>query len=196
MPLGSIPRRKPIGPATPVGPNPYSGLASVGSVSRGLAIKPQGLMTHGKYQRTQPATQKETVPFGNLEGIQSRRTLPAHPSETPHSGVPWRHTLSLTLTLTHPPTQSPGKHDTVLADVAEITLGHYPNPRLASEGSVPRGLAPKSQEMGHLSNTRGLRLSPRRKPHHVELRKALRAGVHCMHIEAHLHFHWPPCRKP
>ncbi|XP_045639579.1 protein PRRC2A-like [Ursus americanus] len=62
----------------PSRPNLNPSLVSERSIPRGLAPKPHGFGTPEQYQRTQPATQKETVPLGTPKRIRSRRNLNAN----------------------------------------------------------------------------------------------------------------------
>lgn len=76
------------------GPNPNPILGSEGSNSKSLDPK-----TLEQHQRTQPATKKETVVFGTMERIPSRRNveIPLRPPQ--HSAAPWTTMQSLTLIL-------------------------------------------------------------------------------------------------
>ena len=144
-----------IGPASLLGANSNPRSAPEGPLQRGLLPQRQGLGTPEPQHQTHPAAPLAHEPLGVPPFIQGGRTGNAHHAhgdfQRPPAPKRWGPRSGL-------PARSPGPvlhlaHSRRFGPAS--LLGANPDPRLAPERPLPRGLAPQCQGLGTPEPQRG-----------------------------------------
>lgn len=106
--LGGSPKHFQISPAMPLGLKPNPTLGTERPIPKGLATEPKGLRIPEQDQMAEPATRRETTPFGTLGMIRWRKNCMANTSLRTFRG-PLDANRNLTLPLNHAPNTAPHK---------------------------------------------------------------------------------------